>query len=107
MNRLPFPVEALQQHQIRPIFAPILPRDRMTQVNETIAKVANYLSSIRRGLEELGIDEVDEEYHQIFEEMERRRQLGSLPQQGGLGGVQGSAGQVITRESARKGRPEA
>lgn len=105
-GQLPFSLEDLNRVDLRPIFAPILPRDRMTAVNENVALVNNAIRSRRRAMEDLGIEEIDDDLQQIYEETERLAEAGFKKPGGGYGGGPGSRESVISPESARRGRPE-
>lgn len=67
---IPFPYDEYEKHFVKPIWASILPRDRLGQVQENIALAAGNLRSIRRALEDLGEEDSSREREEIFKDKE-------------------------------------
>lgn len=73
---LPFKRRDLNKYVISPVFAPILPRDRMALVNEQVQLVTNGLRSTRRSLEVLGENDPEYQLEEIMRDLKEKAQLG-------------------------------
>lgn len=65
-----FKPEDLGRFSINPKWAPILPRDRMSVVNENVALLVNKARSIVTALKDLGVDDPEEERARIIQDLE-------------------------------------
>lgn len=76
---LPFDRELLTKDvAIMPQFAPILPKDRASIVLENVSLVSNGLRTIERALADLGERNPTQEAKMIFEELERKIEMGIM-----------------------------
>ena len=81
-------LEDIYQYDIAPVFADILPKDRLEQVNESVARSANMLQSIEGALEALGEKDVQGEYNRIKQDAVFKASMGA-PQPDASGGTAG------------------
>ena len=65
-----FKPEDLGRFNINPKWSPILPRDRMSVVNENVALLVNKARSIVTALKDLGVDDPEEERVRIIQDLE-------------------------------------
>jgi hypothetical protein len=65
-----FSPEDLGRFVINPKWSPILPRDRMSVVNENVALLVNKARSIVTALKDLGVDDPEEERLRIIQDLE-------------------------------------
>jgi hypothetical protein len=81
-------------YNIEPVFADILPKDELQNVNEAVALYANGLRSLERALEKLGEDDVASEILRIQQDMQMKAALGSAtpPAEGGTTGKNSDQG---------------
>jgi hypothetical protein len=81
-------------YKIEPVFAEILPKDELQEVNEAVALYANGLRSLERALEKLGEDDVLTEVRRIQQDMMMKAQMGGTtpPAEGGTAGKNSDTG---------------
>lgn len=81
-------------YTIEPVFADILPKDELQNVNEQVALNVNGLRSLQRSLEKLGEDDIAAEIARIKQEQQEKAALGqpTPPPEGGTAGKNGEAG---------------
>lgn len=84
--------DQIQLFEIEPIFADILPKDELQEVNEAVATVANGLRSKERALEKLGEDDIPGELARIQADMQFAASMGATTGQGGQNSDQGQGG---------------
>lgn len=91
---LPFKIEQYQQYDVQPVWASILPRDRLQLVNENVALASSNLRSIERALQDLGEDHIGPEYKRIKADARFKAALMAKPQQpaGGKNSDRGMGG---------------
>lgn len=96
---LGFPYGQLNNYMIRPVFGPILPRDRLATVNENVTLVVNGLRSMERALEDLGEDDIQ---HQI-QVVEKEMVIRAVADAGGKNNDQGTGGSNQLPDGVRSG----
>lgn len=91
---LPFQYTDLRNYTTKPVFAPILPRDRLQVVNEVVARVNSLTQSIDGALEMLGEEDIMAEDKRIRQDARFKAQLGllSVPKPGGKNSDRGQGG---------------
>lgn len=91
---LPFAYSDFRDYEVRPIFADVLPRDRLQLVNEVVARTNSMLESIPSALEDLGEEDVLEEYKRIKADAKFKASIGMFkpPIPGGKNSDQGQGG---------------
>lgn len=75
---LPFNYSQYGNYDIQPVFASILPRDRLQAVNENVALSAGGLRSTERALEDLGEHSINDETEKIKKDLEFKAKLGVM-----------------------------
>jgi hypothetical protein len=91
---LPFNVRQLRNYEVAPVFAPVLPRDRLQTVNEVVARTNSLTMSITRALEVLGEESIVEEDKRIRADARFKANLGllAMPKPGGKNSDRGQGG---------------
>lgn len=91
---LPFAYEDLANYLLAPVFASVLPRDRLQAVNENVALSGALLRSTPRALEDLGEENLQAEYKAIQRDARFKASLGLLtpPVPGGKNSDRGRGG---------------
>lgn len=93
---LPFDYHTFRtQYDLRVQFAQVLPRDRMQQVNENVALVNTLIRSTTRALDDLGEENIMDEYKAIQKDARFKAQLnmmGKPMQPGGKNSDRGQGG---------------
>ncbi len=81
-------------YTIEPVFADILPKDELQEVNENVALYVNGLRSLERSLEKLGEDDVAAEMRRIISDLQMKASLAqpTPPPEGGTTGKNSEAG---------------
>jgi hypothetical protein len=111
-DMLPFSYAAYNNYDIAPVFAPILPRDRLAVVNEVVARSNALLMSIPRALEVLGEEDISAEDGRIRSDARFKARLGLMaaPVPGGKNSDRGNGGSSSQQngpgsKSRRSGSP--
>jgi Phage portal protein, SPP1 Gp6-like len=81
-------------YNIEPVFADILPKDELQEVNENVALYANGLRSLERALEKLGEEDVSAEVKRIVNDLKTKASLAqpTPPAEGGTTGKNSDQG---------------
>lgn len=87
--------DLIQQFEIEPVFADVLPKEELQVINEVVATYANGLKSLEAALERLGIDDIAAEVKRIKQDMLFKAALGAPtpPAGGGTTGKNSDQGQ--------------
>jgi len=82
-------------YMIEPVFADILPKERLETVNEAVARTSNMLESIPSALGDLGVDDIPSEYERIKQDTLFKASVAqpTPPAGGGTGGKNSEQGQ--------------
>lgn len=88
---LGFAFSDLTAYTITPAFAPILPKDQLQKVNENVALAINGLRSVKRALEDMGEQDIDQQIVDIKQDAVWRSQF----IQGGKNSEQGQGGSPL------------
>ena len=107
---LPFSFEDFLKFDLQIQWAPILPRDRMTLIQENVVLAVNHLRSIEKALAEMGEPDPLGERERILKDIKELVGLGVKLQGISLSGTSGGAGSSSLPEgmtdAKAKGRPE-
>lgn len=85
----------IQLFEVEPLFADILPKDELQNVNEQVALTSNMLRSIENALEQLGMDDIPAEMQRIQQDAQLKASLAmpTPPASGGTAGKNSDKGQ--------------
>jgi len=89
------------RHQIRPVFAAMLPKDDVANVNKQISLIKNGLRSMRRALEELDEQDIDKELEAITADQKAKQDM-AINQQKKDAEVQMKTGEQTMMEDNQK-----
>lgn len=77
-SSLPFSYRQYANYDIEPVFATILPKDRLQTVNENVALASGGLRSTERALADLGETSISSEAEKIKQDLEFKSKLGAM-----------------------------